>query len=260
MSKTLTEEAIMDVGTDDGICKSGKDVEHKYCGALPVKGIANAPIMERKNKLEELKMDMLVKVLAFAKDEEAALNVARNVMKEKIRTKILKEYVDFANGNPMGLIGEGLMGQIPPVLRVSTGRFPTDDKRGIEMVNDAMKDTRKEFDRLMAPLRYYIENYTNDMLFDQIGGIGEIEIDGMKIYDKPNCFRDYARDVGLSLQRGRIYLYDYNGLGVKGPVTLQEFLNGRKPFGIFKPNSKCQDTNWNQPLWVVPFYVKFLGH
>jgi len=52
MSKTLTEEAIMDVGTDDGICKSGKDVEHKYCGALPVKGIANAPFMERKNKLD----------------------------------------------------------------------------------------------------------------------------------------------------------------------------------------------------------------
>jgi hypothetical protein len=50
MSKTSTKEAIMDVGTevtDDGICKSGKDVEQKYCGALPVKGVANAPIFEK---------------------------------------------------------------------------------------------------------------------------------------------------------------------------------------------------------------------
>ena len=52
MRKTLAREAIIDVGTDDGIPKSGKDIEQKYCWALPVKGIANAPIMERKNKLE----------------------------------------------------------------------------------------------------------------------------------------------------------------------------------------------------------------
>jgi hypothetical protein len=47
MKKTLTKEAIMDAGTDDGIPKSIKDVEHKYCGALPVKGITNAPIFEK---------------------------------------------------------------------------------------------------------------------------------------------------------------------------------------------------------------------
>ena len=48
MSKTLAKDAKMDVGTDDGIRKSIKDVEQKYCGALPVKGIANAPFMEIK--------------------------------------------------------------------------------------------------------------------------------------------------------------------------------------------------------------------
>ena len=52
MRKTFAKEAKMDVGTDDGIRKSGKDVEQKYCGALPVKGIANAPFMERKNKFD----------------------------------------------------------------------------------------------------------------------------------------------------------------------------------------------------------------
>ena len=75
------------------------------------------------------------------------------------------------------------MWHVESVLQVSNARFPTDDKRGLEMVNSAMEENRKVFKEHMANLRHQIEHYTDDELLSQIDAATQKGDDIMKQID-----------------------------------------------------------------------------
>jgi hypothetical protein len=235
--------------------------------------------------LEECYMHMLIKILVFAKDAEGALEVAHEVVHEKLKTTDdggpFDYYVDFTdsprkdpgmineeafialmnnNGHPIqGGFAKNRWGSISPVLQVSTARFPTDDKRGMEMANSAMENNRLAFKSSMERIRSCIANYNDDQLFDEVEDKGEIE--EKKTEDDLVWFRI---DCGVvsGVQGPECFLYDFWGDPISSLKRLQLILDDSDsdPYYIDETNGK--DPNWgrhiwNQPLWVVPFDVHF---
>jgi len=206
-------------------------------------------------------MKMLIMVMVYARDPQSALDAARKVVNEKIESSDLgmpfSFYVDFTKDALPELSGVDLRGSIPPVIQVSTARFPTDDKRGLEFVNSAMEMNREDFKKIMANIRYHIANYTDDQLFERIGGKGRVEIDGVKLYDNPFMFRYSCGEASGYLKEQSHNLYDFEGQPVSSPLHLQRILN-ESDSNPFYHEYEEQDPNWgrhiwNQPLWMVPF-------
>lgn len=205
-------------------------------------------------------MHMLIRILVFAKDSESALNAAHEVVHEKMGNTStggpFDYYVDFTED---GLIitGKDRWGPIPPVLQVSTTRFPTDDKRGLEMANSAMENNRRVFKESIALIRHHIANYTDDQLFDEVEGKGWIEIEGVKLFDDPGRFRVCCGSAYGDV-KGTACLYDFRGFTISSPNILQRILNDSDSNPWYMDESEGQDPNWgphiwNQPLWIVPF-------
>jgi hypothetical protein len=96
-------------------------------------------------------MRMVIGVLVFANDTESALVAVHEVVHEKIGTSSLGDpfdsYVDFTNDE---YFGKDQGGPIPSILQISTARFPTDDMRGLKMVDSAMEDNKQAFKESMA--------------------------------------------------------------------------------------------------------------
>jgi hypothetical protein len=192
-------------------------------------------------------MTRVVMVLVYAKDSECALNSARKVVHEKIGTRdAFNYYVDFAQNVSLRLIHKAQWGHVESVLQVSNARFPIDDKRGLKMVNSAMEKNRKPFKKDMANIRHQIEHYTDDELFD------EVETD----------FRMYRANICGRFPALRAYLYDFQGDTISSPNSLQWMLNDSDWNPYYIEHIGQQDPNWgqhiwNQPLWVVPFHVRY---
>ena len=205
-------------------------------------------------------------VLVFAKNSEGALDAAHEVAHKKLGYTRLgcafDYYVDFTREDTTRLFGKGRWGPIPPVLQVSTARFPTDDKRGLEMVNYAMEINRETFKKNMAIIRYHIARYTDDQLFDEVDGKGEVEIEGVKLFDNPFLFRHYFGCSSGELKGPNDRLYGFKGETISSPMHLRRILNDSDCNPWYIDENEGRDPNWgrhiwNQPLWVVPFDVHF---
>jgi hypothetical protein len=230
-------------------------------------------------------MHMLIMVLVYAKDEKGALDEAHEVVHEKMGYTHLggpfDYYVDFTETprkepgviaeemaatvlnnsgcSVLARFGRSRYGPIPPVLQVSTARFPINDKRGLEMLNAAMENNRNKFKENMAHIRYHIEKYTDDQLFDEIDDNG-IEIEGLTT--NPAWFRDFCEYASGSSKGPVECLYDFKGRTISSPKILHRILNDSDSNQWYMDESDGQDPNWghhiwNQPLWVVPFDVHF---
>jgi|WetSurMetagenome_2_1015567.scaffolds.fasta_scaffold105116_2 hypothetical protein len=199
-------------------------------------------------------MTRVVMVVVYGKDSESALNSARKVVYEKFGiSDEFNYYVDFARDDPLGLIHKSRWGPIEPVLQVSNDRFPTDDKRGLKMVNSAIGKNRKAFKKGMTNLRHLIGNYTNDELFDEVVPKFNREIGGMY----PFQFRDYCRELSGYFPGPSSYLFDFRGYAIPNPRRLQCIMNDFESdphcWRAFEGSDVDYDP-WNlQKLWVVPF-------
>jgi hypothetical protein len=214
-------------------------------------------------------MQKLIGVLVYAKDEESALEAARKVVHEKLVYTDLggpfDGYEDFTE-NPMkepGIIaeesaanglndrgrlvlarsGKSRRKQIPPVLQVSNARYPIDDKRGLKMVNSAMKRNGKVFKGNMSFIRGFIANYTDDQLFDEAA----------------LPFQCFLKDASGVSPGPSAYLYDFQGRTISSPRHLKLILDDSDS-NPWYGNGSEEDSDWglhiwNQPLWVVPFDV-----
>jgi hypothetical protein len=199
-------------------------------------------------------MTKIVMVMVYAEDSERSLNLARKVVYEKFGTSDpFNYYVDFAQDDSLGLIHKGRWGPIESVLQVSNARFPTDDKRGLKMVNSAIGKNRKAFKKGMTNLRHLIENYTNDELFDEVAPKFNMEIGG----EYPFQFRQYCRDLSGDFPGPNSYLVDFRGYAISNPRSLQCIMNDFDSdphcWRAFEGSDVERDP-WNhQRLWVVPF-------
>jgi hypothetical protein len=232
-------------------------------------------------------MKRLIRVLVFAPDENGALDAAHKLVYEKLKTTKnggpFDIYFDFTEGRRVelkpcmseeekaaflsnwpltkGISAKEQWGPIPPVSQVSTILFPTEDTRGMEQVRAALKQIRKEFKHNMALIRYHVANYTDDELFKEVQGKGEVEIDGVRLYDDPKCFQYYCKYLGGQIPEEG-YLFDSTGRCVTHLAYLRRIITGtdENPFFIDESegeNSKWGRPFWNMPLWIVPFHFLY---
>jgi hypothetical protein len=217
-------------------------------------------------------MHGLILVLVFADNAESALVKAHEVVHEKLKTTCnggpFDYYVDFTERprRDPSMIGEEMVaaalddkgistpahfgkdrwGPMPPVLQVSTARFPTDDKSGLEVVNLAMEFNRKEFKDDMTYIRYLTANYTDDQLFDEVEGKGEIIFEGKKVFDDPSRFRYRCEDACGGFPGPSAHLYDFTGGTISCPKHLQLMLNDSDSDPYYMDETDGQDPNWGQ--------------
>lgn len=225
-------------------------------------------------------MHRLIRILVFAKNEVGALDAARRIVQEKLVGPFesgaqYDSAVDFTDcgadsggltaemmvASRLGLaamFGKDRWGPIPPVLQVSTVRFPTDDPRGMEQAKAAFVQIREMFNRDMALIRYHVANYTDDELFCEVQGKGEVEIDGLKLDDAPRSFQYTCECVSDRTDVG--YLYDFKGSCITRLDHLRRITTDSDENPFYIDEGEGQDPNWgrhiwNQPLWIVPFDV-----
>jgi hypothetical protein len=213
-----------------------------------------------------MQMRMLIAVMVFAKNSKGAVKAAHDVVNKKLGTKSqggpFDWYVDFGKDDPLGLIHKKRWGPIPSVLQVNTARFPTEDKRGLKMVNSAMEKNRKAFQKSIAHIRYQIEHYTDDELFDEVEPKFDLLSERTILNPNPAWFRSYCANVCGYFPGLRAHLYDFQGHTISSPNRLQQMLNDTDSNPYYWDDSKGQDPNWgrhiwNQPLWVIPFDVHY---
>lgn len=232
-------------------------------------------------------MHRVIRILVFAKDSESALDAAHKVVHEKLKTSIdggpYDYYVDFTDNprkdpfmiaedayvaslrttltNPdikvEGGHGKDRWGPIPPVLQVSTARFPTDDPRGLEQVREAFLRIRAAFSKNMALIRYHVANYTDDELFGEIQGKGEVTVEGLKLLDDPRKFQYCCECVGIRIPE-ESYLFDFAGRCITRIGHLYAIITDSDEHPFFRGDVEGRDPKdgsplWNQPLWIVPF-------
>ena len=216
-------------------------------------------------------------MLVSAQDSESAIAAARRVVEDKlIKNGIFDSAVDFtdcaadAGGLKaemtiaavlkaggilaIGKWGKDRWGDIPPALQVSTKRFPCSDPRGMEQAREAMLITLKHFKKTMKSIRYHIANYTDDELFNEVPGMGEVEVDGEKIYDAPRGFREDCEEIGGQTADFGVFLFGPRGEHITAVSHLQGLLDNSEddPFYV-TGGVPVYDEDMNQPLWIVPF-------
>jgi hypothetical protein len=221
-------------------------------------------------------MHRLIRILVFAEDADRALAAARKVVEDELvypNGNMFDSAVDFtycaADGGGLkaeltiaaalkargigaiGGVGPERWGAIPPVLQVSTVRFPCDDTRGMLQAKEALLITKKLFDKNMKCLRYHLANYTDDELFNEVQGKGEIIVDGERIYDNPQSFQCICEDLAGGPSCDEVFLYEFHGAPVTRVQHLQQLIT------ITDTNHEGLDDIPNLPLWIVPFDVHF---
>lgn len=198
--------------------------------------------------------------LVYAKDSDSAFEIAREVA-PKINgfDRFFVAAYEYEFGKEM----HSMCRKFPPALQVSTVRFPTDDKRGMEVVNYAMECNRASFKRNMVGIRYMIANYTDDQLFDGVKPKGKvfIEIEGVSIQNQPVVFREDLRYACGYFQGSDCWLYDFRGKPITSFTYIKQLLNDSDSNPFYIDHSGGQDPDWGphiwcQPLWIVPFDVE----
>jgi hypothetical protein len=196
-----------------------------------------------------------IKILVFAPDSESAQLEALRVIHKKWEEGVYDWAVDFSEDGYQKHYGKNKLASTPAVLQVSTARFPTDDKRGVEMANEAMEHNRKMFKENMAIIRQEIADYTDDQIFE---GQCKSEIP----YGNPSKFRNQCQYVGEDIQDPFVRLYDFLGQGITSPLVLQRILTDTDshPWFIYggeKYEIILVRQLWNQPLWIVPYLAHY---
>ena len=156
-------------------------------------------------------------------------------------------YVSYVDEDGLKQLRENKKIQFLPVLQVGTSLFPTEDNRGLKLVNSVIDANLRQFKRTMVYIRKLIEDYTDDELFGATyKGKGA---------EDPAYFRSLCSDASGN-QGMDAKLYDLNGDAIWSPEHLQLLLNpswesmrffdeGGDPF--------WGEHIWTQPLWAVPF-------
>ena len=206
-------------------------------------------------------MHRIIKVLVYAPDVKKALDEARKVVYEKLKTTrecgAFRYYQDSTGvpsdaSVPSDLV-ESIKDTFPPVLQVSTKRFPTEDHRGMDLVMSAFECMRENFKDNMRKIRCHIANYADDELFDQTHESDDDDFDCLSLYEDPRSFLYICKRLG-SQEPEDGYLFDFRGNSITTLDEIEQILDDPdKAFRFYE--SECHRDLWNQPLWVVPFAV-----
>ena len=149
------------------------------------------------------------------------------------------------------------------VLQVTTERYPCDDNRGLERINQAMERARENFEKNLARIRYLANKYSNTDLFKSEYTYlkeTEIESNGQKVTlsDTPYQFWHYCRDITSDNKSG---LYNIFATPVGNANQLKWILDHYRKLphvltiGVDKNGNRfccnTRDPAVDMPLWIV---------
>ena len=147
-----------------------------------------------------------------------------------------------------------------PILQVSTRPYPTNDKRGLYLVNSIIEDHRKDFKKSMKDIRRCIASFTDDELFNArtevIGSYARTKAKGRKTQFPAHLFRHSCNEASGFHQGIFARLYDFKGNEIWCPDQLEPLLN--PSWAALRYLDEGDDPYWgehiwNKPLWAVPF-------
>jgi hypothetical protein len=153
------------------------------------------------------------------------------------------------------------------VLQVSTARYPCDDERGLERVNQAMMSAKENFEKNFARIKYLANKYSDTDLFEtKYASVEETEIEfnGKKVnlYDAPYEFWHYCRDITCDNESG---LYNIFATPIGNVTQLKWILDhdlelvGVLTVGVDKNGKRVccrtRDPSVEMPLWIVMIEV-----
>lgn len=159
------------------------------------------------------------------------------------------------NKNICSVLCEDHNGHIPSALQVRNARHRIEDTRGLEIVNFAMESNRGTFESSLAQMKWLLENYTEDQLFDDdVSEIGE----KLPSVLGPPAFRFLCEEACGSLASPGAFLYDWRGRTISRPWHLERILEDSDFKPWYRDLDFCEGDNesWGRrtlPLWVVPF-------
>lgn len=205
-------------------------------------------------------MSQFIDFLVYAKDAETAREKAHVLMDE-----IAQEDNRHCNSDDDYLCWRDPEGdkRKDAVLQVRTERYPCDDKRGLERINQAMERARNNFEKNLVRIRYLANKYSDTDLFESEYTYveeTEIESNGKKVNlsDTPYKFWHYCRDITSDNKSG---LYNIFATAVGNANQLKWILNHYRELphvltiGVDKDgNLVCcntRDPAVDMPLWIV---------
>lgn len=192
---------------------------------------------------EVLIINELIKILVYADTEENALDEAENIALELCITDGAYYFLIFSNFGEWPEKISHFWKDLPVVLPVSTAKFPTEDKRGLDIVMETMECIKADFISDLQDIRYNLGKYSDEDIFDNEGEIDElVEVNGRWVCDGPEALRGLCQTVGAS--RGvPAKLYDPYRWGIWSKDHLLKILDHRD-------GTECK------PLWLVPVIME----
>jgi hypothetical protein len=193
-------------------------------------------------------MDDIIYALVYADEEFSARIAAREVVHKKIEHSVRGlAYVSYVDEEGCRQIASDQEVQFPPALQVSTTLFPTEDNRGLELVNSVIEENRISFKESIDHICYFVVNYSDEELFSAS--------DESKGSANPSLFRMWCSTASGN-QGGDARLYDFNGDAIQNPTHLQPLLDPSWSSMLFFDEGDDPywgEHVWTRPLWAVPF-------
>jgi len=184
-------------------------------------------------------MHMVIRVLVYARDHEEALSSAQAVAERLVERGTFDYFVNFKEEG-LGLFGQDRWGVRPFALPVHTDRHRWYIMAGLDDVMAAFDATRREFFDDLAKIKYMIEKYPAEDLFEERSSIDPDPDDRR---DRICMFKHYCHCAG-QYEGSNVWLYDDTASGIRDSDHL------RRVFEDWDEPEDCQ-------LFVVPFDVHF---
>lgn len=209
-------------------------------------------------------MSRFVNFLVYAKDVESAREKAHELVEEIKQRNNQHCLCDADHLCWRDPVGEN---RRDAVLQVSTERYPCDDKRGLERVNQAMASARKNFEKNFARVKYLADKYSRSDLFEagyEYVKETEIEFNGQEVSlcDAPCEFLNYCGDITSDNGSGLYNIFAApigNAAQLKWILDHDLELTGVLTIGVDRNGervcSRTRDPAVDMPLWIVMIEV-----
>ncbi len=174
-------------------------------------------------------MHIIIRTIVYAENEEQAILDAELVF-DKIcgEGKPFDYFTMFRPEDESPVSGKTRWGNIPPVCEAES-------EEGKKLIEEGITATRESFMEAVEKVRNTINHYTNEQLLEE----------------NPDMFQLYCNALG-QYRGSEVYLYDFEGEGIKTKQGLQNALN--KYSSLYKEK---ENPYKNKKVYVVPADAHF---
>jgi hypothetical protein len=181
---------------------------------------------------------MVIRAIVYAKDEEEALDKAREIFDKLVEDKYFDYYTTFDEDSPMS--SKNRWGSLPVVAEANS-------PEGKKLIDDGMNFAWSEFKECMKKIRSVLDRFDDEEIFeeevlDKTKKV-ELKLDGNKDLELDLSMIRYYFYCCSEYDYHSIWLYDNSGLPITKRSRLKKVLE--------KPNQH------GNKIFVVPADVHF---